>query len=65
MQNPMWQNPIMQKMQQNNLPFPQTNPQIQNAINIAKQFGGTYKEAYYALARQKGVDPDSFLKSLK
>lgn len=37
---------------------------IQNAINFAKQFQSP-KEAFYALAKQKGVDPNVIISMLK
>lgn len=39
----------------------QSNPQIQQAMNYINQNGGDAKSAFYALARQKGVDPESVL----
>lgn len=37
------------------------NPQIKNLI---QQYGGDPKTAFYKLAEQKGVDPDSILQLL-
>lgn len=41
------------------------NPQIQQAINYAKQNGGDARTAFYNLAAQKGVDPESILSQLR
>ena len=38
------------------------NPQVQQAIRMA---GGDPKAAFYALARQKGVNPDDILNMLR
>ena len=43
----------------------QSNPQIQQALNYINQNGGNAKDAFYALARQKGVDPESVLKMFR
>ena len=43
----------------------QSNPQIQQAMNYINQNGGNAKDAFYALARQKGVDPESVLKMFR
>lgn len=53
-----------------NSPNPQTllnnllmqNPQVTGLIN---QYGGDPKTAFYALARQKGIDPNTILNMLK
>lgn len=37
------------------------NPQIKNLI---QQFGGDPKTAFYKLAEQKGIDPNSILQML-
>lgn len=39
--------------------------QLQNVVNYIKQNGGDAKSAYYNMAAQKGVDPNSILKFLK
>ena len=41
------------------------NPQATNAMNLIQQYGGDAKAAFYALAKQKGIDPEEFLKSLQ
>ena len=38
------------------------NPQVTGLIN---QYGGNPKTAFYALAQQKGIDPNSLLDMLK
>ena len=43
----------------------QSNPRIQQALNYINQNGGDAKSAFYALARQKGVDPESVLKMFR
>ena len=43
----------------------QSNPQIQQAMNYINQNGGDAKSAFYALARQKGVDPESVLRMFR
>ena len=53
-----------------NSPNPQTllnnllmqNPQVTGLIN---QYGGDPKTAFYALAQQKGIDPNTILNMLK
>lgn len=39
----------------------QSNPQMKQAIEYIGQNGGNAKEAFYALAKQKGVNPDTIL----
>ena len=49
-------NPQMMLMQ-----LAQNNPQMKQAIEYIGQNGGNAKEAFYALAKQKGVNPDTIL----
>jgi len=49
-------NPQMMMMQ-----LAQSNPQMKQAIEYIGQNGGNAKEAFYALAKQKGVNPDTIL----
>ncbi len=42
-----------------------SNPQYQNVINYINQNGGDAKTAFYNLAAQKGVDPNTILKQLR
>ncbi len=41
-----------------------SNPKYQEAMNFINSVGGDPKQAYYSLAKQKGVDPDNFLQEL-
>lgn len=41
------------------------NPQIKQAIDLVNQCGGDPQKAFYALAEQKGVDPEEILNALK
>lgn len=41
-----------------------TNPQIQSVMSYVNQNGGDAKQAFYALAQQRGVDPQSILSQL-
>lgn len=43
----------------------QSNPQVQSVMNIVRQNGGDPKTAFYNLAQQKGVDPESILSMLR
>ena len=41
------------------------NPQMQQVMNWVRDNGGDAKKAFYALAEQKGVDPQEILDMLK
>ena len=41
------------------------NPNFQNVVNYINQNGGDAKTAFYNLAAQKGVDPNTILNQLK
>lgn len=41
------------------------NPNMKQAIDYVNANGGNPKEAFYKLAKERGVDPDSILNSLK
>lgn len=41
------------------------NPRVLQAMQLVKSMGGDPKSAFYNLAAQKGVDPDSILSMLK
>ena len=41
------------------------NPRTTDAMNLIQQHGGDARAAFYALAKQKGIDPEEFLKSLQ
>lgn len=43
----------------------QNNPQMQQAMKLINQHGGDAKKAFYALAKQKGIDPQGILDMLK
>lgn len=40
-------------------------PQLQQAMDFVRQTGGDPEKAFYALAKQRGVDPESILSQLK
>lgn len=40
------------------------NPKIQEALSFIKQTGNSPQGAFIALAKQKGVDPQAFMKEL-
>ena len=40
-------------------------PQLRQAMDIVNQAGGDPKQAFYALAKQRGVDPESILSQLR
>lgn len=42
-----------------------SNPNFQNVVNYINQNGGDAKTAFYNLAAQKGVDPNTILSQLK
>lgn len=42
-----------------------SNPQLANVINLVKQSGQSPQAFFYALAQQKGVNPEEFLKELQ
>lgn len=37
------------------------DPRMQNVINIINQNGGDPKRAFYAMAQQQGIDPNTVL----
>ena len=41
------------------------NPQFKQVMDIINQSGGDPKRAFYALAEQKGVDPNEILNMLR
>lgn len=43
----------------------QTNPAMKQALDYVNANGGNPKEAFYKLAQEKGVDPQTILNSLK
>lgn len=42
-----------------------TNPRMKSAIDTINSLGGDPQTAFYALAKQKGVDPESILSQLR
>ena len=40
------------------------NPTMRNVMQLINQHGGDPKAAFYALARERGVDPNSILSQL-
>ena len=59
-------NSLYQQMQnqtvQNNI---MNNPQLQQVMNMVKASKMTPKEYFYALAKQRGVDPEQILNMLR
>ena len=43
----------------------QTNPQMKQVMEIVQQYGGNAEKAFYALAEQKGINPQEILDMLK
>ena len=43
----------------------QTNPNMKQVMEIIQQYGGDANKAFYALAQQKGIDPQEILDLLK
>lgn len=43
----------------------QNNPQYKQAMQIIQQNGNDPKAAFYALAQQKGIDPEQVISMLK
>jgi len=43
----------------------QNNPNIKQAMEIVQQYGGDAEKAFYALAEQKGINPQEILDLLK
>ena len=43
----------------------QTNPQVKQVMDVIKASGNDPKRAFYALAEQKGVNPQDILDQLK
>lgn len=40
-------------------------PELKQAKELVDQLGGDPEKAFYALAKQKGVDPESILRQLR
>lgn len=43
----------------------QNNPQMKTVMDAIRQNGGDPKKAFYAMAQQKGINPDDILNALK
>ena len=43
----------------------QTNPQMQQVMQIVQKYGGDANKAFYALAEEKGINPQEILDLLK
>ena len=43
----------------------QTNPRMKNVMELIKTSGNDPKRAFYALAEQKGINPQDFLDQLR
>ena len=43
----------------------QTNPNMKQVMEIVQQYGGDAEKAFYAVAQQKGIDPQQILNLLK
>ena len=56
----MSQNPQMAIQQ-----IMQSNPDMKKAIDYVNENGGNPKDAFYKLAKERGINPDSILNSLK
>ena len=41
------------------------NPRMKEVMDIVQQYGGDPMKAFYAIAEQKGVDPNDILNMLK
>ncbi len=72
--NPAWIQQIkgvMQQMQYATNPqlalnqFMMSNPQLANAISFIQQNGGNPQTAFYNLAKQMNVNPETVLNALK
>lgn len=43
----------------------QNNPQMRQVADLVRQYGNDPEKAFYALAQQKGVDPNEILNMLR
>ena len=43
----------------------QQNPQMRQVMQLVQNNGGDAKKAFYALAQQKGIDPEQILQMLQ
>ena len=42
----------------------QSNPQYRQIMELVKQNGNDPRQAFYSLAKQKGIDPDEIIREL-
>jgi hypothetical protein len=63
------QNPILNALQDQKQPLLnqllQNNPQVAYVMQYVQQHGGNPKDAFFAMAQEKGVDPMTIINSLK
>lgn len=67
------ENPILSQINGSRMETPKTNNlaldlvyrQNPGLAQFIQNNGGSPKEAFYALAKQRGIDPDSFLSMLR
>lgn len=63
------QNPILTALQGQRQPslnsLLQNNPQMAYIMQYVQQHGGDPKQAFFAMAKEKGVDPMSIINGLK
>ena len=43
----------------------QNNPQMRQVMDVVNQYGGDPQKAFYAIAQQRGVNPDEILNMLR
>lgn len=43
----------------------QRNPQLKNIMDYINQHGGNPEQAFYAMAKEKGVDPNEVIRMLQ
>ena len=41
------------------------NPQLKKISDVAANYGGDYRKAFYGIAEQKGIDPNEILGMFK
>ena len=42
-----------------------SNPRFKEVMNLVRSNGGSPKDAFYALAKQRGINPDEIIALLK
>ena len=43
----------------------QNNPNLRQAMDLARQYGNDPRKAFYSLCQQRGIDPEQILNSLR